>query len=107
MSNDTTLLDLEWDFPQIGRTTIRGYFCALLARVWADKEDFDFKRAFGFAHWQRDLLPPLIAAGAIEPVSVDCEKDRAKALLEQKERLDELISSLIPQIATPKNENKD
>lgn len=100
-SEKIALLDLEWDFPQVGATTIRGFLCALLARVWVEKDGFAFKRAFGFSNWQRDLLPPLIAAGAIEAVADDMEEGRAAALLEQQAKLDALVASLIPLMATP------
>lgn len=93
-----SLLDLEWDFLQVGHTTIRGYLCAMLSRVWAEQSDFTFKRAFGYNHWQSDLLKPLIAAGAIEAVPLD-HPEREKALLDQRARLDELIVSLIPMMA--------
>lgn len=95
------LLELEWDFPQVGRTTIRGYLCALLAQLWKEQDSFTFRRAFGFSHWQRDLLPPLIEAGAIEEVGDAFQGDRAAALLEQNAKLDELIVSLIPAMADP------
>ena len=92
------LLDLEWDFPEREFTTIRGYLCALLAKVWNDKNDFDYNRAFGYTHWERDLLPPLIAAGAIADVPVD-HPSRADALLEQQAKLYDVIASLIPAMA--------
>lgn len=95
-----SLLDLEWDFPQVGVTTIRGYLCAVLARLWQEQDSFTFKRAFGFSHWQRDLLPPLIEAKAIDPIADDLHgKQRMDALVEQQAKLEALIASLIPLMA--------
>lgn len=105
VTEKSRLLDLEWDFPQVGPTTIRGYLCALLAAVWRNKCDFDFKRAFGFSHWRRDLLPPLIAAGAIDPVA-DGE-DLAVSLLMQDAALDAVIASLIEQMSAPPHKEID
>nr|WP_016355651.1 hypothetical protein [Pseudomonas migulae]AGC70405.1 hypothetical protein pD2RT_051 [Pseudomonas migulae] len=101
--DNSQLLNLIWDFPQVGRTTIRGYLCAVLARLWKEKNDFTYKHAFGFSHWERDLLPPLIEAGAIESIAEDFEGDLSSALLEQSARLDALIASLIPMMAYPTN----
>lgn len=99
--DNASLLDLEWDFPEVGSTTIRGYLCALLSRVWIEKDGFTFKRAFGFSNWERDLLQPLIAAGAIEAVADDLDDGRAEALLEQRAKFDALIVSLIALMAAP------
>jgi len=99
--DNALLLNLEWDFPQVGRTTLRGYLCALLAQLWKEQDSFTFKRAFGFTHWQRDLLPPLIEAGAIEDIADDFQGDRVAALLEQNAKLEALIATLIPMMAYP------
>lgn len=96
------LLDMEWDFPQVGATTIRGYLTALLECVWHQKDFFTFKRAFGYSGWRRDLLRPFVAAGAITAVDDDAPvRERAVALLEQEAALDALIASLIPLVAGP------
>ncbi|EKT4528345.1 hypothetical protein [Pseudomonas asiatica] len=99
--DNALLLNLEWDFPQVGRTTLRGYLCALLAQLWKEQDNFIFRRAFGFAHWQRDLLPPLIEAGAIEKIPDDFQGDLVAALHEQNAKLEALIATLIPMMASP------
>ncbi len=91
------LLELEWDFPQVGQTTIRGYLCAILSKVWEEGDAFTFKRAFGFSGWQADLLAPLIAAGAIDG-SLDEDRRLVAVSDEQRGRGLALVASLIQEM---------
>lgn len=45
--------------------TVRDYFHSLLAKLWAEGENFNGKRPFGDSSWQFDIYAPLIEAGLI------------------------------------------
>lgn len=94
----SALLDLEYVSPAGTTKTVRGFLCTVLARLWTEQDDFTFKRALGYSHWQRELIAPLVAIGALADVAED-HPDREGALIEQQAQLEQLIAALIPLMA--------
>lgn len=64
------VLDLDIGDNPTGKTTVRGYLLAMLAKLWTEADDFSGKRPFGNSDWQCDVYVPLIKAGLI-PGSLD------------------------------------
>lgn len=52
------------------KISIRGYFQALLTKLFEEDEGFSGKRPFGNSGWDADLAVPLIKAGVI-PGEID------------------------------------
>lgn len=81
------LLDFPLPPNDSEAATVRGYFAALLATLWDEKEGFSGKRPFGNSGWECDLYAPMVEAGIVDGeidddgylVSVD--DDAADALL--------------------------
>lgn len=64
--NDKDALKIKFACGDLGQTlTIREYFKELLTTLWEEGEGFSGKRPFGNGGWQRDLVKPLVAAGAV------------------------------------------
>lgn len=64
------VLDLDIGDNPSGKTTVRGYLLALLAKLWTEVDDFSGKRPFGSSDWQCDVYVPMVKAGLI-PGSLD------------------------------------
>lgn len=64
MTNDE-ILNLPFESRDIGETTVRGYFKALLNSVLKNGESFSGKRPFGNSGWEYDIAEPLVKAGIV------------------------------------------
>lgn len=63
---DQEILELPMQDNDSGADTVRGYFKALLTRLFEEDEGFSGKRPFGNSGWTWDLAQPLIKAGVVE-----------------------------------------
>lgn len=63
----TEALDISFYYADLDETlTIRGYFKAMLDKLWEQGEGFSGKRPFGNSGWEADLQRPLVLAGVID-----------------------------------------
>ena len=60
------ILNIEMQENDAGAKTIGGYVAELACQVIVETEGFSGKRAFGNSGWYRELVEPLVRAGAVK-----------------------------------------
>lgn len=62
---NASILDVEFDDPDVGETTMRKYFQALLLKLFEEEEGFSGKRPFGNSGWTSGMEAALIREGYV------------------------------------------
>jgi len=68
------ILDIEFVHYDLGKISIREFFCTLLMTVWEEEEGFSGKRAFGNSSWQYDVYQCLEDNNLVE---INCSRMKA------------------------------
>lgn len=94
------LLDIVYDFQDVGKVRIRDYLSELLLQLWRKEENFNSKRPFGSSGWSFGLYEALASAKVIDGVTLDESGHLEGWNSVAQAYADELISGLIVVMCT-------